>query len=64
VLNLGLREEDYVYLSCEINSIIHAAATVNLVHPYHALYRANVLGTQNILTFAIKHKIKPVHYIR
>jgi len=64
VLNLGLREEDYVYLSCEINSIIHAAATVNLVHPYHALYRSNILGTQNILTFAIEHKIKPVHYVR
>lgn len=64
VLNLGLREEDYIYLLCEINSIIHAAATVNLVHPYHALYRTNVLGTQNILTFAIEQKIKPVHYIR
>jgi fatty acid CoA ligase FadD9 len=64
VLNLGLLEEDYVYLSYEIDSIIHAAATVNLVHPYHALYPSNVLGTQNILTFAIEHKIKPVHYVR
>ncbi|GFG29419.1 hypothetical protein Cfor_02620 [Coptotermes formosanus] len=52
-----------MYLLCEIDSIIHAAATVNLVHPYHALYRANVLGTQNILTFAVEQKIKPVHYI-
>jgi thioester reductase-like protein len=64
LLNLGLSEEHYTYLLCEIDSIIHAAATVNLVHPYHALYHANVLGTQNILTFAIKHKIKPVHYVR
>lgn len=64
MLNLGLREEDYVYLLCEIDSIIHAAATVNLVNPYHALYRTNVLGTQNILTFATEHNIKPVHYVR
>jgi thioester reductase-like protein len=64
LLNLGLSEDDYMYLVYEVDSIIHAAATVNLVHPYHALYDANVLGTDNILTFAINHKIKPVHHIR
>jgi thioester reductase-like protein len=64
LVNLGMTEEDYACLSYTIDSIIHAAATVNLVHPYYALYSTNVLGTANILTFALSHKMKPVHYIR
>ncbi|PNF30886.1 hypothetical protein B7P43_G06094 [Cryptotermes secundus] len=63
LLNLGMSEEDYVCLSYTVDSIIHAAATVNLVRPYSALYSTNVLGTANILTFAMGHKIMPVHYI-
>jgi len=59
-----MSEDDYTYLLYEVDSVIHAAATVNLVHPYHVLYGTNVLGTKNILTFAVNHKIKPVHYIR
>lgn len=64
LLNLGMSEEDYACLSYTVDSIIHAAATVNLVRPYSALYSTNILGTANILTFAMGHKIKPVHYIR
>jgi thioester reductase-like protein len=64
VLNLGMSEEDYTYLVYEVDSIIHAAAVVNLVHPYHTLYDANVLGTDNVLTFAVDRKIKPLHHIR
>lgn len=63
LVNMGMSEEDYACLSYTVDSIIHAAATVNLVHPYYALYSTNVLGTANILTFALSHKIKPVHYI-
>jgi fatty acid CoA ligase FadD9 len=59
-----MREEDYTCLSYTVDSIIHAAATVNLVHPYDALYSTNVLGTANVLTFAMSNKIKPVHHIR
>jgi thioester reductase-like protein len=64
LLNLGMSEDDYTYLVYEVDSIIHAAATVNLVHPYHALHNSNVLGTDNIIKFAVDRKIKPVHHIR
>jgi thioester reductase-like protein len=59
-----MSEEDYTCLSYTVDSIIHAAATVNLVHPYNALYSTNILGTANILLFAMGHKIKPLHHIR
>ncbi|KAK7873449.1 hypothetical protein R5R35_000229 [Gryllus longicercus] len=63
LVNLGMTEDDYAYLSYEIDTIIHAAATVNLIYPYRALHSSNVLGTENILNFAQANKIKPVHHI-
>lgn len=63
LIKLGVSEEDYLHLSSEIDSIIHAAAAVNMVYPYQALRGANVQGTQNILLFACTSKIKPLHYI-
>ncbi|XP_066999059.2 uncharacterized protein [Anabrus simplex] len=63
LVNLGMSEDDYMYLSYEIDTIIHAAATVNLIYPYRALHSSNVLGTENVLIFAQDNKIKPVHHI-
>lgn len=34
LLNLGLSDEDYTYACSDIDLVIHAAATVNLVYPY------------------------------
>ena len=34
-MNMGMYEEDHTYLSTEIDFIIHAAAYVNLIYPYH-----------------------------
>ena len=34
LFNMGLTEEDYLYLSTEVDFIIHAAAYVNLIYPY------------------------------
>lgn len=64
LLRMGLSQEDYGYLLTEIDFIIHAAAYVNLLYPYHALHAANVMGTENIIVFACTGKIKPIHYIR
>ncbi|XP_064637306.1 uncharacterized protein LOC135493708 isoform X2 [Lineus longissimus] len=61
--NLGLTEEEFHYLSTEIDFVIHAAAYVNLIYPYQALHGPNVLGTQHVLIFACTSKMKPVHYI-
>jgi thioester reductase-like protein len=57
-------EEEFHYLSTEIDFVIHAAAYVNLIYPYQALHGSNVLGTQHLLIFACTSKLKPIHYIR
>lgn len=64
LLNLGLSDDEYMYLSYEVDIIIHSAATVNLIYPYRALHSSNVVGTDNILKFSLTNKIKPLHHIR
>ena len=34
LINLGLSEEEYTYVCTDVDFIIHAAATVNLIYPY------------------------------
>ncbi|KAK2165584.1 hypothetical protein LSH36_48g05032 [Paralvinella palmiformis] len=63
LMNMGLIEDDYLYLCTEIDYIVHAAAHVNLIYPYEALRGPNVLGTENIVKFACTSKIKPIHHI-
>lgn len=61
---LGLKNQDeYVSLSYEIDMIIHAAAFVNLILPYNALYKSNVLATKNLIEFSFLNKIKSFHYV-
>lgn len=61
--NFGLSEDEYSSLSFDIDWIIHAAAHVNLILPYSGLYSSNVLGTYNIINFAITNKLKSLNYI-
>jgi amino acid adenylation domain-containing protein/thioester reductase-like protein len=49
---LGLTPSAYKELVANVQVIIHAAATVNLVYPYAALRDANVGGTREILRLA------------
>ncbi|KAK3100605.1 hypothetical protein FSP39_022476 [Pinctada imbricata] len=63
LINLGMNEEDFTYLSTDIDYIIHAAAAVNLAYPYQALKGSNVQGTANVAMFACTGKIKPIHFI-
>lgn len=60
----GLDEIEYDTLSYDIDIVIHCAAYVNLVLPYIALKSANVVGTQNLISFCLQGKLKPLHYIR
>jgi thioester reductase-like protein len=64
LLQFGLSDDDYHFVGYETDMVIHAAAYVNLVYPYAALYGCNVLGTQNVLLFCYANKLKPLHYIR
>lgn len=49
---LGLAPDAYKDLAANVQVIVHAAATVNLVYPYAALRDANVGGTREILRLA------------
>lgn len=49
---LGLPADTYKELVANIQVIVHAGATVNLVYPYAALRDANVGGTREILRLA------------
>ncbi|XP_039289443.1 linear gramicidin synthase subunit D-like isoform X5 [Nilaparvata lugens] len=63
LLNLGLSDDAYNSLAQEIDFIIHASAKVNLIFPFHSLYKDNVKATKNIIQFALHNKVKPIHYI-
>ncbi|KAI6192623.1 Fatty acid synthase [Aphelenchoides besseyi] len=63
LVQFGLQEETFLFLTYEIDVVIHAAAYVNLIFPYQALHGINVLGSKNVLDFCHRNKIKPLHYI-
>ena len=35
---MGVTDEDYTYLTTEVDFIIHAAAYVNLIYPYQVRF--------------------------
>lgn len=37
LIRLGLTEEDYLFLTYEVDAVIHAAAYVNLIYPYQVI---------------------------
>jgi thioester reductase-like protein len=60
---LGLGPERFEELAGEIDVIYHSGASVNWVYPYNALKPINVLGTQEVLRLAARHRVKPLHFI-
>ena len=60
---LALDRISYERLAQQCDLIYHLAAHVNYIQPYSAHYAGNVLGTLNILRFAVKGKSKPLHYV-
>ena len=61
--DFGLGTEDYSYLCTSTDRVVHAAAQVNLIYPYTALRRANVVATRNVIVFAQESKVKPLTYV-
>jgi thioester reductase-like protein len=59
----GLEETVYQTLAERVELVIHSAAFVNFVLPYARLRPANVLGTQEVLRFACRRRVKPVHFV-
>lgn len=59
----GLGHDAYRRLAREVQMIVHNGAWSSYALPYRRLKPVNVLGTQEVLRLAARHRIKPVHYI-
>ncbi|MGJ5089978.1 type I polyketide synthase [Bradyrhizobium sp. HKCCYLRH1065] len=60
---LGVPAADYEVLAGRLDAIYHCGARVNFVRPYSVLKTANVLGTEEVLRLATRHRLKTVHYV-
>jgi fatty acid CoA ligase FadD9 len=60
---LGLDNATWQRLAESVDLIVHPAAHVNHVLPYHQLFAPNVVGTAEVIRLAITARLKPIHYI-
>jgi thioester reductase-like protein/FkbH-like protein len=60
---LGLPEGAFEHFAARVDVVYHNAALVNFIYPYREFRGPNVLGTQEVLRFACKAKVKPLHFV-
>lgn len=60
---LGLADDVYERLSNEVDLVLHNGALVNHAFSYEQLFEPNVLGTVEMLRFALAGRAKSVAYI-
>jgi fatty acid CoA ligase FadD9 len=61
--NFGLSDEIYNLLATEVDMVLHNGALVNHVFSYEQLFETNVMGTVEVIRFAIKNKLKPISFV-
>jgi amino acid adenylation domain-containing protein/thioester reductase-like protein len=61
--NLGLDQQTWQRLAETVDLIVDPAALVNFVLPYSELFGPNVVGTAELIRFALTTKIKPYTYV-
>ncbi len=61
--NLGLDEQTWQRLADSIDLIVDSAAEVNSVLPYRELFGPNVVGTAEMIRFALTARVKPYAYV-
>ncbi len=61
--NLNLDIETYQHLVQNVDSIIHAAASIKHYGNYETFYQSNIQSTINLLELAKLTKVKDFHYI-
>lgn len=61
--NLGLDHATWQRVAATVDLIVHPAAHVNHVLPYHQLFAPNVAGSAEVIRLAITTRLKPIHYI-
>ena len=59
---LGLPDDRYRRLADDADTVVHAAALVNHALPYAQLFEANVLGTVEVMRFALEGRPKRFNY--
>lgn len=59
----GLSDDEFIALGSQTDSILHIAALVNHVYPYHLLRRTNVVGTREVIRLALCHTKKTIHFV-
>ena len=60
--NLGLDEQTWQRLADTVDLIVDSAAVVNGVLPYRELFGPNVVGTAELIKFALTTRMKPYAY--
>jgi len=60
---LGLDFSTYERLAKDVDAVCHCAALVNHLLAYEHLFRPNVIGTAEIIRFAITHKRKSIDFV-
>jgi fatty acid CoA ligase FadD9 len=60
---LGLPESTYARLAAEVDCVVHNAALVNHAFGYRELFEPNLLGTAEMLRFAVRSRIKALAYV-
>ena len=59
----GLDKDGYAKLSKRVDRVVHVAALVNHKLSYAGLFDANVLGTAELIRFALRSKLKPFDFV-
>ncbi|PWI41636.1 non-ribosomal peptide synthetase [Streptomyces sp. ICBB 8177] len=59
----GLTAEAHDALAARVGAVYHAAARINFVAPYASVKPDNVGGVLNVLQFATRGRVKPVHHM-
>ncbi|MBM4251374.1 MAG: AMP-binding protein [Deltaproteobacteria bacterium] len=60
---LGWSEDQWQSLTTEVDIVLHNGALVNHAFTYEQLYEPNVLGTAEIVRFAVAKKRKPLTFV-
>jgi thioester reductase-like protein len=59
---LGIQDQSYDWLTQNVDTVYHLAASVSFMPGYEQLKAINVTGLKNLLRFACERRTKIVHY--
>lgn len=57
----GLNKQEYEDLGSDVDTIIHSAALVKYFGDYSQIEKVNVMGTQEVIDFAVRYNVKLNH---